>query len=293
MGFTNHVHTSLFVVITEGTGNSNILKNKGGISCKSISHSCLVGRAQPQAAVRRAFSLRAKLVWLRLRSSCPQTVISVHVLYFSIFLLTPVQLFVKPWHNASLTNLSRKVVGLWSGFLPLMHGFHVWLKWKSPTSKVMALWTKQCRKKGKQLRAVIFKQLWPQRNHVCNCSVRFPRHPSLCPILIQPFCSYILLSCHFPLCGLGRPCSNAMSYLLSTCYFRRFYDTGGLWFIIHHSRCSCKREMELMLWLLWFFFFFKFEFPRRTLALPGPQALNPTVDDIYLMAWKGTSEGCQ
>lgn len=101
-----------FAIIAEGTGNSSILKNEGGISCKSISPSCLFRRAQPQAAVRRVFSLRAKLGWLRLRSSCPQMVISVHVLYFTIFLLTPGQLFAKPCHNASLRNISRKCCGL-------------------------------------------------------------------------------------------------------------------------------------------------------------------------------------
>lgn len=64
MGFSNCVHTSASagVVITEGAGNNNILKNKGGFGCKSISHSCPVGTALPQAEVRRPFSVTVKLV---------------------------------------------------------------------------------------------------------------------------------------------------------------------------------------------------------------------------------------
>ena len=60
-GFSNCVYTSAFagVVITEE--NNNIWKNKAGFSCKSISHSCPVGTALPQAAVR-AFSITVKLV---------------------------------------------------------------------------------------------------------------------------------------------------------------------------------------------------------------------------------------
>lgn len=64
MFFCNCVHTSAFagIVITEGAGNNNILKNKADLGCNRVSHSCSVGTAPPWAAVRRAFSVTVKLV---------------------------------------------------------------------------------------------------------------------------------------------------------------------------------------------------------------------------------------
>lgn len=138
-----------------------------------------------------------------------------------------------------------------------------------------------------------FKQLCSQRNHICECSVRSPNTAGC----VLPWCSP---SAHpssspaiSPTVGLGGhaqmpwatclPPVSSGGFVVLKFYIFIFTTPGvqvkGKW-------NSCFGFCDT--------FLFKLMLPKRTLILPGPQAQpNPTVDDIYLMAWKGTSEGCQ
>ena len=176
-----------------------------------------------------------------------------------------------------------------------MHHFHVWLRKSYKQYNGTMKETVNCsvgRKNG-GLEQGFFKQLCSQRNHVCNCSVRSPStagcalpwyspsaHPSSSPT-ISPT---VDLGGHaqMPWASCLPPVSSGGFMTLR--FYGFIFTTPGVH--VKGKWNSCFGFCDI--------FVFKLKLPKRTLTLPGPQAQpNPTVDDIYLMAWKGTSEGCQ
>lgn len=168
-----------------------------------------------------------------------------------------------------------------------MHGFRVWLKWKSPTSRVMARWTKQCRQEGRQLRAAIFKQLWSQRNHVCDCSVRSPSTAGCALSWYSPSAHPSSSLAISPSVGWGDHAQMLWAICFTPVISEGFMILGAYGFIFTSPGAHGKGKLDSCFGFC-DIFVFKFKFPKRTLALPGPKAEpNPTVDDLYLTAWKG------
>lgn len=164
--------------------------------------------------------------------------------------------------------------------------------WESPGNSI----TKETvnfsagRKNG-SLEQGFFKQLCSQRNPVCNCSVRSSGSAG-CAL---PWCSPSAQPSPDipPTVGLGGHAQMPWACCLPPVSSRGFIILRFYVFIFTTPGVHVKGK-----WNSCFgfcdIFVFRIKFPKRTLTLPGPQAQpNPTADDLYLMAWKGTSGRCQ